>query len=247
MGCWICQHQVIATGGDAVGTCSQCWIHACDSHGERISGGKFQCAIETAQVLYADLVFSSPAAVPVGASAVRGDRLGLPSDLAVVGWNPNSRLWQRTAGHRAYWRERIGRVLRRASEDQFSPWFGREFPDDPRALRQLADLVGLVAWYLGLRPRIPYPSTTTAGEFMRAGHTPSADLDNEDSWPFLDDGYPRLDPSVLAWLFARLRITPAEVVYLLRYYADTEEPYETAPDWGLGPLHERLLQDPFLG
>jgi hypothetical protein len=247
VGCWICQHQVVSTGGEAVGTCSQCWIHACDTHGERLSGAKFQCAIETAQVLYADLVVSSPAAAPVGASALRGGPLGLQSDVTIAGWNPNSRLWQRTARHRAYWRERIERVLRRASGDHFSPWFGREFPDDRLALTQLADLVGLVAWYLGLGPRVPYPSTATAGEFMRAGHTSPADLDNEDPWPYPDNGFPGLDPSVLAWLFERLRITPAEVVYLLRYYADTEEPYELASDWGLGPLHDRLLQDPFLG
>jgi hypothetical protein len=163
MGCWICHHQVVSIVGEPVGTCSQCWIHACDDHSERPSGSKFQCAIETAKILYASLVFGSPAAVPMGASTAAGRG----AQLAFDGWGPGSRMWELSAQHREYWRRRIRRVLERAVADGHSPWFGRELPHDSAALTRLADLVGLVAWYLGLGAQEPYPSVRTAERLMR--------------------------------------------------------------------------------
>jgi hypothetical protein len=241
MSCWICHHQVVSIVGETVGTCSQCWIHACDDHSERPSGSKFQCAIETAKILYASLVFGSPAAVPMGASTAAGRG----AQLAFDDWGPGSRMWELSAQHREYWRRRIRRVLERAVADGHSPWFGRELPHDSAALTKLADLAGLVAWYLGLGAQDPYPSVRTAGRLMREGHaepTDFAEFDTRQDEPYERSG---ADPLVLAWLFDRLRITPAEVVYLLRYYAKTDEPRQTTADWGLGVLYERMQQNPF--
>lgn len=241
MGCWICRHQVVASVSDAVGTCSLCWIHACDDHGERQSGSKFECTIETAKVLYSSLVFSSPAAVPIGALAPSGLQPGLASD----GWGPGSRMWEQSVPHREHWQLRIQQVLNLATADHNSPWFGREVPDDPVTLRRLADLVGLVAWYLGLRIHEPYPSFDTAMRLMREGRTEPADfaMSPEQAEPYQRAG---VDALALVWLFDRLQITPAEVVYLLRYYTESDIPAKTSSDWGLGILYQRLLATPFL-
>jgi hypothetical protein len=253
MGCWICHHQVVSAVGEAVGTCSVCWIHACDDHGERLSGAKFKCAIETAKVRYASLVFASPATVPVGSGVATRQRIEI--DFELNSWGTGSALWARSAPHRDYWRRRIQRVMRHARNDPNSPWFDARrfepFPDpleslaesepDRAMLMELADLVGLVAWYLGLRLDEPYPSLATARD-----RAPAADAARPRSLPEHDE---RADPRLLAltWLFGLLRITPAEVVYLLRYYADTDDPRHTSPDWDLGgELYERLRTSPFL-
>jgi len=69
-----------------------------------------------------------------------------------------SQLWERSATHREFWRERISNELEAAATDPHSPWFDRELPQDQQVLADLADLVGLVAWYLGLQVDEPYPS-----------------------------------------------------------------------------------------
>jgi hypothetical protein len=217
VGCWICQHQVTPQSVEAVGTCSDCWIHACDDHGERLSGGKFRCAVNTAKVSYSSLAFAAHDALPIGSAALGK----APGMLVPDGLGPGSWLWALSAEHREYWRGRIADVLGQAEADPNSPWFRREVPVDPPALVALADLVGLVAWYLGLRIDQRYPSLADAREITRA------------------------EALALAWLFELLKITPAEVAYLLRYYADTIAVGETSTDWGFGPLHESLLSSPF--
>jgi hypothetical protein len=227
-----------------------CWIHTCDNHGERPAGSKFKCAVDTAKVRYASLVFGSPAVVPVGSTTAGQRRVQLDPDgqLAPYGWGPGSRLWERSARHRRYWRGRIVRVLEQASYDPHSPWFDRllhgpmlQLELGRGGLMALADLVGLVAWYLGLQLEEPFPSLQMARE-----RVPARDPSEFDRSP--DENFERTgaDALVLAWLFDLLRITPAEVVYLLRYYADTDKRAETSPDWGLGELYEQVLTNPFL-
>jgi hypothetical protein len=221
MACWICAHQVNPTVSEDVGTCSDCWVHACDDHGERLASKKFRCAVTTGRIAYNSLAFASAAALPLGARAIPslGTQPEPPDARERV-----SQLWSQSAEHRQYWRERIGSVLQRAVQDSHSPWFERRLPQSEDVLIELADLVGVVAWYLGLKVNEPYPSLESAHRLAGPG------------------------VDVLAWLFERLRITPAEVVYLLRYYADTIEPGETNADWGLGDQLSALVQtNPFLG
>jgi hypothetical protein len=222
MACWICMHQMHPTVSEAVGTCSDCWVHACDQHGERLANAKFRCAVNTARVRYDSLVFASAAALPLVVDAVPPPGAQLEPSYA---WGPASPLWRQSAAHRAFWRERIEQVLEQAIRDPHSPWFDRELPRGEDVLNELADLVGLVAWYLGMKIDEQYPSLESARYLLGPGEPNGV---------------------VLAWLFERLRITPAEVVYLLRYYAATTEPGETSADWGLGELYALVLTNPFL-
>ena len=227
MGCWICRHQVNPRYGDPVGTCSDCWIHACDDHGERLAGAKFRCAVNTARISYANLVFADPDALPLGAALFGGK---VAAARLPDGRGSDSALWQHSVAHRDFWRDRIELVLARASSDPNSPWFGRPVPRDERTLIALADLIGLVAWYLGLAIGERYPSLADAHERIRTRYDPE-----------------RPAPFALAWLFDLLSITPAEIVYLLRYYyADIPEVAETDQYWGLGGrLYQFTLEYPF--
>jgi hypothetical protein len=214
MACWICAHHAPSVVTRDVGTCVECGIHACDDHGERLASDKFRCAINTAKILYTSLTFAHPVATPLA-----------PAGLQATGpFRPGPLISQRSAEHRHHWREHLPRVLPFAAQDPHSPWYQRDVDFDEPTMKALADLVGLVAWYLGLAPSQPFPSRSNA-----------AALDETDD--------PRL---AIARLMQWLNVTPAEVVYLLRYYSEATIPQDTEPDWGLGDdLWAYLRENPF--